>query len=134
MPNVPDGAPEIDPETAYADAPDMINEVGWVARTARVVAKDGPDAAGRSLYFLRKAALLDRIDLYADGRDSTAATQTAASQAARRYQKMSAPDEPSFPWQARQFVREQYSRLTHDDRHAAGISGCYAGEEQLPHG
>ncbi|MER5780636.1 hypothetical protein ABT104_02745 [Streptomyces mobaraensis] len=48
-------APTPEPATAYADAPDIISETGWVARQR-------PPQPDRE-FWLRKAAVFDRIAL-----------------------------------------------------------------------
>ncbi|MET8686327.1 hypothetical protein ABZV77_19135 [Streptomyces sp. NPDC004732] len=49
----------INPEQAYAAAPNILREIGWTARTARDPDLDATDRE----YWLRKAAVLDRIAL-----------------------------------------------------------------------
>jgi hypothetical protein len=48
------------PEVAYADAPGVVSEIGWVAEQARSLPLD--QETDRE-YWLRKAALVDRIAL-----------------------------------------------------------------------
>ncbi|GHJ36037.1 hypothetical protein [Streptomyces sp. TS71-3] len=48
------------PEIAYADAPSIVSEIGWIAATA-----NDPDRRPMEREFwLRKAAVLDRIAVY----------------------------------------------------------------------
>ncbi|MGY4743345.1 hypothetical protein [Streptomyces sp. ATMOS53] len=54
-----------DPEQAYADAPAVIDELSWIARTLRAA---GCFSALEREFYLRKAAVLDRLAL-ADGAD-----------------------------------------------------------------
>lgn len=53
-------APCPTPEQTYADAPSILDEIGWTART--LAALECFTALDREFY-LRKAALLDRIAL-----------------------------------------------------------------------
>lgn len=64
------------PDTAYEDAPRLMREITWVART--VADKEFGVPMGRE-FWLRKAALLDRLAL-TEGYDPQA--DTTASQAA----------------------------------------------------
>jgi len=48
------------PEVAYADAPGVVSEIGWVAQQARTLPFDQETSRE---YWLRKAALVDRIAL-----------------------------------------------------------------------
>ncbi|MFF7641775.1 hypothetical protein [Streptomyces canus] len=96
------------PEQAYATAPSINSEIGW---TARFLA----DATcytelGREFY-LRKAALLDRIALLDEpGTDGDA---TQAADAAALY--LLDMDQPGVICDPRAYVRQQYARsLTHD--------------------
>ncbi|WP_424213581.1 hypothetical protein ACN20G_16670 [Streptomyces sp. BI20] len=50
------------PETAYQGAPAVTREIGWVTRQVRTVLL-ADDPAVKREYYLRKAALLDRIAL-----------------------------------------------------------------------
>ncbi|MFJ9129573.1 hypothetical protein ACIRJS_36310 [Streptomyces sp. NPDC102340] len=65
------------PEKAYATAPSIVSEIGWTCARARTYARG--TGADRE-YWLRKAALLDRIaltDAYSDGDASEAAVEAA---------------------------------------------------------
>ncbi|MFD5428129.1 hypothetical protein [Streptomyces sp. NPDC127084] len=86
------------PEEAYALAPSIISEIGWTARTAA----DKPFGArlGRE-FWLRKAALLDRIAL-TDERDAA----ELATQAARRLMDT---DDAAVICDPRHYVRQQYT-------------------------
>ncbi|MCX5226277.1 hypothetical protein [Streptomyces sp. NBC_00233] len=91
------------PEQAYAKAPSIVSEIGWTARTA-TERPFGTEASRE--FWLRKAALLDRIAL--DG--STAhfthdATELAAG-AARRLMDV---DDAAVICDPRHYVRQQYT-------------------------
>ncbi|MFM9544980.1 hypothetical protein ACKI1I_45665 [Streptomyces turgidiscabies] len=76
-----DPAPWPTPETAYAFAPNIAREIGWTVGTA--VDRQHGHHPSRE-YWLRKAALLDRIAL-GDERDGITGDATdAATEAARR--------------------------------------------------
>ncbi|MFJ6935919.1 hypothetical protein [Streptomyces sp. NPDC101132] len=98
---------QLTPEEAYALAPSIISEIGWTARTA----------ADRPLYeqhdrefWLRKAALLDRIALNdeTDGTPNDAAD--LAVRAAQRLIELDAAPANSDP---RQYIRQQYATWIH---------------------
>lgn len=120
-------AETVTPEVAYADAPDIVTEVGWVARSVQHLmtwldnedpAKQEARERARRFYYLRKAALLDRIALEphppADAVD-------LAELAARRVHRMHFPEAPAPAEECRVWVRCQYVQLDHDARHADGI-------------
>ncbi|MEV6993403.1 hypothetical protein AB0N87_30105 [Streptomyces sp. NPDC093228] len=91
-------------EEAYALAPSIISEIGWTARTAA----DRPFYDGQSREFwLRKAALLDRIAL-SDETDSV--TSDAADLAARAAQRLMELDDTAVMCDPRHYVRKQYAR------------------------
>ncbi|MGI5139951.1 hypothetical protein [Streptomyces sp. CA-106110] len=91
------------PEEAYALAPSIISEIGWTARTAT----DRPfyDELHRE-FWLRKAALLDRIAL-PDEADS--ATGDAADLATRAAQRLMDLDVTALICEPRHYVRRQYA-------------------------
>jgi hypothetical protein len=95
------------PEQAYALAPSIVREIGWTARTAAV--KPFGTALGRE-FWLRKAAVLDRIALRdeADGIPSDAAD--VATEAARRLMDL---DDVHGSYDPRAYVRQQYANYTH---------------------
>ncbi|MEV8312556.1 hypothetical protein AB0Q95_00145 [Streptomyces sp. NPDC059900] len=72
------------PEQAYADAPSIVREIGWVSRNARTVATgehrltETEFAELEREYYLRKAAVLDRISL----QDDPAIPSTGAAEVA----------------------------------------------------
>src|SRR5690606_25916222 len=69
------------PEEAYALAPSIIREIGWTAQTA--ADKPFGQDLGRE-FWLRKAALLDRIALRDEEDGVTGDAVEAATEAARR--------------------------------------------------
>lgn len=114
----PEPGPWPTPEEAYANAPSVIREIGWTAQTAA----DKP--FGEDLnrdYWLRKAALLDRIALLdaQDGIRSDAAE--VATEAARRlitYDRDGEgdyhgapywPEHPAADADPRGYVRQEYA-------------------------
>ncbi|MFF2366267.1 hypothetical protein ACFVU0_26740 [Streptomyces sp. NPDC058122] len=99
----PEPEPWPAPVEAYALAPSIISEIGWTARTAA----DRPffDALNRE-FWLRKAALLDRIALSNEA-DSTASDATdLATRAAQRLIELDDTADVSDP---RAYVRQQYA-------------------------
>jgi hypothetical protein len=120
----------VSPDVAYADAPSIVNEIGWVARTARAILSTEPTGRARGLYLLRKAAVLDRIALEGNPPHDS---DELAELSARRVQKHHVPDVPAYPMEAREWVRAQYAALPHDVRHAEGIHPSYAGQEAISH-
>ncbi|MFD9334260.1 hypothetical protein ACFWBF_07540 [Streptomyces sp. NPDC060028] len=107
------------PETAYATAPSVISEIGWTARGV-------PDCLhGIQIreFWLRKAALLDRIALTDDDPVNGDAA-TLAIEAARRLMEIDdaaglgpsgyadgpyTPDHPDSVRQPRGYVRQEYA-------------------------
>ncbi|RST19127.1 hypothetical protein E2C00_20875 [Streptomyces sp. WAC05374] len=91
------------PEEAYALAPSIISEIGWTARTAA----DKPfyDGLNRE-FWLRKAALLDRIAL-SDEADSV--TSDAADLSTRAAQRLMELDGTAVICDPRRYVRQQYA-------------------------
>ncbi|MEW2471779.1 hypothetical protein AB0919_43470 [Streptomyces sp. NPDC046994] len=91
------------PEEAYTLAPSIVSEIGWTARTAA----DRPfyDGLNRE-FWLRKAALLDRIAL-SDEADS--ATRDAADLATRAAQRLMELDNTAVTSEPRHYVRQQYA-------------------------
>ncbi|MEU8847892.1 hypothetical protein AB0C70_16960 [Streptomyces sp. NPDC048564] len=90
------------PEQAYADAPSINSEIGW---TARFLAEaECFTELGREFY-LRKAALLDRISLLDEPDMFGDATMTA--DAAALY--LLDMDQPGVTCDARHYVRQQYA-------------------------
>ncbi|MFF5008623.1 hypothetical protein ACFY3G_38040 [Streptomyces phaeochromogenes] len=99
----PEPEPWSIPEEAYALAPSIISEIGWTARTAA----DRPFYDGLNRQFwLRKAALLDRIAL-SDEPDSV--TSDAADLATRAAQRLMELDATAVICDPRHYVRQQYA-------------------------
>ncbi|MEU6216971.1 hypothetical protein ABZ845_05530 [Streptomyces sp. NPDC047022] len=91
------------PEAAYTLAPSVVSEIGWTARTA----VDRPlfDGLNRE-FWLRKAALLDRIAL-SDEADNV--TTDAAELATRAAQRLMELDGTAVICDPRHYVRQQYA-------------------------
>lgn len=107
------------PETAYATAPSVISEIGWTARGVR----DCLHGIQVREFWLRKAALLDRIALTDDDPVNGDAA-TLAVEAARRLMEIDdaaglgpsgyadgpyTPDHPDSVRQPRGYVRQEYA-------------------------
>ncbi|MFD3334112.1 hypothetical protein ACFWV1_15905 [Streptomyces sp. NPDC058700] len=91
------------PDQAYATAPSAISEIGWVARTAA----DRPFGTETSREFwLRKAALLDRIALD----DKTPATTNATEAAIQAARQLMDVDNAAVICDPRYYARQQYAR------------------------
>ncbi|WP_328553408.1 hypothetical protein [Streptomyces sp. NBC_00358] len=90
-------------EAAYALAPSIISEIGWTARTAA----DRPflDALNRE-FWLRKAALLDRIAL---SNEADSVTHDATDLATRAAQRLMELDDTAVASDPRHYVRQQYA-------------------------
>ncbi|MFD3805042.1 hypothetical protein ACFWTC_15725 [Streptomyces sp. NPDC058619] len=91
------------PEAAYAKAPSVISEIGWTARGAR----DCLHGVHVREFWLRKAALLDRIALTDDdpvGGDAA----TCAVEAARCLMEIDYADGPHTA-DPRSYVRQEYA-------------------------
>nr|WSW62448.1 hypothetical protein OG513_29855 [Streptomyces sp. NBC_00998] len=107
------------PEAAYATAPSIISEIGWIARGTR----DCLHGIQVREFWLRKAALLDRIALTDDDPVSSDAA-TLAVEAARRLMEIDhaaglgpngyadgpyTPDHPDSIREPRGYVRQEYA-------------------------
>ncbi|GHG29737.1 hypothetical protein [Streptomyces zaomyceticus] len=92
------------PEDAYALAPSIISEIGWTARTAA----DKPFGTdiGRE-FWLRKAAILDRIAL---GDESERVRSDAAEMATEAARRLMDTDSATVICEPRAYVRQQYER------------------------
>ncbi|MER5223084.1 hypothetical protein [Streptomyces flaveus] len=90
------------PEQAYANAPSINSEIGWTARTLATF--ECFTELDREFY-LRKAALLDRIALLDEPDTSGDATMTA--DAAALY--LLDIDQPGVICDPRTYVRQQYA-------------------------
>ncbi|WP_327316743.1 hypothetical protein [Streptomyces sp. NBC_01235] len=97
------------PEQAYADAPSILDEIGWTART--LAALECFTALDRDFY-LRKAALLDRLALL-DEPDTPGDTTDTAVAAALYLLDL---DQPAVICDPRAYVRQQYARTLTDDQ------------------
>ncbi|MGW5099182.1 hypothetical protein [Streptomyces sp. NPDC004100] len=95
----PEPGPWPTPEEAYALAPSIIREIGWTADQA--ASKPFGTRLPRE-FWLRKAALLDRIALHDVG-DDTAET---ANKAAERLMSL---DDAGVICEPRHYVRQQYA-------------------------
>ncbi|WP_406394663.1 hypothetical protein OG806_32335 [Streptomyces sp. NBC_00882] len=91
-------------EQAYANAPSINSEIGWAART--LAATECFTELGRDFY-LRKAALLDRIALL-DEPDIPYGDATAAADAAAVF--LLDMDQPGPFYEPRTYVRQQYAQ------------------------
>ncbi|WP_156727903.1 hypothetical protein [Streptomyces apocyni] len=88
------------PEEAYAHAPSILSEIGW---TTHILASAEYFTELERDYYLRKAAVLDRIALQ-DENDSDA---TEAADAAALY--LLDTDQPGVICDPRAYVRQQYA-------------------------
>ncbi|MBZ9598112.1 hypothetical protein K7B06_23885 [Streptomyces erythrochromogenes] len=91
------------PEAAYATAPSIISEIGWTVRGAR----DCLSGTRVREFWLRKAALLDRIALTDDDPVSGDAA-TCATEAALRLIEIDHADSPHTT-DPRGYVRQEYA-------------------------
>ncbi|MCZ4602529.1 hypothetical protein O3S80_01800 [Streptomyces sp. Lzd4kr] len=98
------------PEQAYADAPSINSEIGW---TARFLADAECYTELDREFYLRKAALLDRIALL-DGPDATDGDATETAYATAVF--LLDIDQPGVICDPRAYVRQQYARSTAADR------------------
>ncbi|MGW6911942.1 hypothetical protein [Streptomyces sp. NPDC054940] len=95
-------------EQAYANAPSILDEIGWTARTLAALACF--TELDREFY-LRKAALLDRIALLDEPDTPGEVTETAVAAALYLLDM----DQPGVICDPRAYVRQQYAHaLTAD--------------------
>ncbi|NUK71103.1 hypothetical protein HRW23_20245 [Streptomyces lunaelactis] len=106
-----------DPETAYALAPSITSEISWTAYHS--VGRPTGALLGRE-FWLRKAALLDRVAL-AEDEDQSADAVELATEAARRLIEFDrageeqyagvphGPDHPDTKAKPRGYVRQEYA-------------------------
>ncbi|WP_129306570.1 hypothetical protein [Streptomyces sp. L2] len=100
----PEPGPWPTPDEAYALAPSIISEIGWTARTAA----DRPSYDGQDREFwLRKAALLDRIALSNEADSDASDAVDLATRAAQRLMEL---DDTATIGDPRHYVRQQYAR------------------------
>ncbi|MEU9956689.1 hypothetical protein [Streptomyces sp. NPDC050982] len=98
------------PEQSYANAPSILSEIGWTART--LAALECFTELDRNFY-LRKAALLDRIALLDE--PDTPGDVTGTARAAALF--LLDIDQPGVICDPRAYVRQQYVHsLTTDDQ------------------
>ncbi|WP_411576221.1 hypothetical protein [Streptomyces mutabilis] len=114
----PEPGPWPTPEEAYALAPSVIREIGWTAQTA--ADKPFGQDLGRE-FWLRKAALLDRIALRDEEDGAPGDAVVAATEAARRliaYDRDGEghyhgtpywPEHPATTANPRGYVRQEYA-------------------------
>ncbi|MEW2614258.1 hypothetical protein AB0937_29530 [Streptomyces sp. NPDC047880] len=108
--HLPDPADWPTPEQAYAKAPSIVSEIGWTART--IATAECFTELDRDFY-LRKAALLDRIALMDEPAPAgDLATETAEAAAVSLLDM----DQPGVICDPRAYVRQQYALLTVDDQ------------------
>ncbi|WP_330435505.1 hypothetical protein OIC43_30980 [Streptomyces sp. NBC_00825] len=91
------------PEVAYATAPSTIREIGWTANAAAT--RPIGTKIGRE-FWLRKAALLDRIALNDEATAQDSGAAELATEAARRLMQL---DDASVICDPRYYVRQQYA-------------------------
>ncbi|MFB8773476.1 hypothetical protein [Streptomyces broussonetiae] len=114
----PEPGPWPTPEEAYALAPSMVREIGWTAQTAA----DKPFGVDLNReYWLRKAALLDRIALRDEEDGLTGDAAEVATEAAQRLIEHDRdgegdyhcapywPEHPATAADPRGYVRQEYA-------------------------
>ncbi|MFE5548971.1 hypothetical protein ACFQ71_34830 [Streptomyces sp. NPDC056534] len=94
------------PEQAYAKAPSTISEIGWTAQAAA----DRPfGTEGTREFWLRKAALLDRIALTDGTTDTDESSGDATETADRAARRLMDVDDAAVICDPRHYVRQQYA-------------------------
>ncbi|WKK21677.1 hypothetical protein QZH56_22840 [Streptomyces olivoreticuli] len=132
----PEQAPWPTPETAYATAPDIASEIGWIARTT---AEPDDEEMDRE-YDLRKAALLDRIDLRTEPDEPQSEATEAAVAAALRLMEtdkwqgsysgiLYRPGYPEGEANLRGYVRQEYAAWLLDHKPAATATQEWADDQ-----
>lgn len=99
----PEGELWPDPETAYALAPSVVGEIGWVAHHA---ANREPYAEPKREFWLRKAALLDRLAL---GEAKALTASDATELAVRAAEQLMDADDSRAACDPRHYVRREYA-------------------------
>ncbi|GAA3850134.1 hypothetical protein GCM10023084_00530 [Streptomyces lacrimifluminis] len=103
------------PEDAYATAPAIPYEIAWTASTTRTLAKNPPGGDVDREYWLRKAALLDRIALDYEAEGIPNGTDDIAANAARQLIEIDHGSDPNGPQHPatlahpRGYVRHEYA-------------------------
>ncbi|BAU83858.1 hypothetical protein SLA_2942 [Streptomyces laurentii] len=109
------------PQRAYVEAPRIVHEISWVART--VTDRPFGEKASRE-FWLRKAALLDRIALDVDGAPAVGEASEAAEKAAHQLLQFDLngegdhhgapfwPEHPASHADPRGYVRQEYAHWT----------------------
>jgi NTP pyrophosphatase (non-canonical NTP hydrolase) len=110
------------PEDAYATAPDITREIGWTAAAARTVSTHAQDDGVGREYWLRKAALLDRIVLSYEAEGVPNGSDDIAANAARQLIEADREgdgdyggdpyglEDPATLAHPRGYVRQEYAR------------------------
>lgn len=99
----PEGELWPDPENAYALAPSIVSEIGWVAHHA---ANQAAYAEPKREFWLRKAALLDRLAL---GVARVYTASDAIEVAARAAERLMDVDDSRAICDPRHYVRREYA-------------------------
>ncbi|MER5924207.1 hypothetical protein [Streptomyces mirabilis] len=109
------------PEDAYATAPGITYEIAWTASTARTLTDNPHRGDVDREYWLRKAALLDRIALEYEAEGVRNDTAEIAANAARQLIEIDrdregdhsgapyGPDHPATLAHPRGYVRQEYA-------------------------
>jgi hypothetical protein len=109
------------PEDAYATAPGITYEIAWTASTARTLTENPHGREVDREYWLRKAALLDRIALEHEAEGVHNDTDEIAANAARQLIEIDqdhkgdhsgnphGPDHPATLAHPRGYVRQEYA-------------------------
>lgn len=102
------------PDEAYAKAPGIVSEIGWTAQAARDMRSGWQDERE---FWLRKAALLDRIALDYEKAGTHGDACALARQAGRRVMDMDGADN-SKTCDVRAYVRQQYAQWSTQQQRA----------------
>lgn len=94
----------VDPATAYEHAPQIVQEIGWIARQGT----GGVAEIGRE-FWLRKAALVDRIALHEEAEYTPGIAASAVRAAEEAASQLIAEDSrPDGELGPRAYVRQEY--------------------------